>query len=387
MDEARRTEQGQAAERRVLIAPDTFKGSLSAPAVASAVAAGINRAFRNIAADLCPVADGGEGTLDAAAAAGYRKVQVEVQGPTGKPVQAAYGECNGVALVELAEAVGLGRLAADQLAPLVASTFGVGQLVDAAVRAGNSTIVLAIGGSATSDGGAGLLEALGAELLDTDGKPLGRGGAALARIGRIDFQPMRARLASVKFIIASDVTSPLLGPRGAASVFGPQKGASASDVSALERGLTRWAEVVTAAVKTDVSQQPGAGAAGGVGFGAMALLGATIVPGADLILEMVDFDRRAREASLVITGEGSLDEQTLAGKAPARVAAAARKSGTPVVAIAGQCTLPESTLASIGIRKVYELRKLEPDLDRSIANAWPLIASMSERLAINELSI
>jgi glycerate kinase len=386
VDEAGVTEAGQPPGHRVLIAPDKFKGSLSARSVAAAIATGINRARRDVAVDLCPVADGGEGTLEAAISAGFRKVPVEVQGPTGRPVRAAYGERDGVALVELAQAVGLDRLADDRLAPLTASTYGAGQLVDAAIRAGNRTVVLAIGGSATSDGGAGLVEALGARLLDAHGEPVSRGGAALTMIDRIDFGSMKARLAGVKFVIASDVDSPLLGPAGAAAVFGPQKGASLSDVDILERGLTRWAEVVTTATSIDVSQRPGAGAAGGVGFGAMALLDASIVPGADMVLEMVNFGDRARKCSLVVTGEGSLDEQTLFGKAPVRVATAAREMGTPVVAVVGRCTVPEEKLAPLGIHRVYELRTLEPDLSRSIACAETLIANISEHLAAIELS-
>ncbi|HEX9034364.1 MAG TPA: glycerate kinase [Streptosporangiaceae bacterium] len=386
MDEAGAIVAKQRPGRLVLIAPDKFKGSLSAPSVASAIATGIGRARPDVAVDLCPVADGGEGTLEAAISAGFRRVQAEVEGPTGEPVRAAYGERDGVALVELAEAVGLGRLADDRLAPLTASTYGAGQLVDAAIRAGNKTIVLAIGGSATSDGGAGLVEALGAELLDIDGKPLSRGGGALTRIDQINFGSMRDRLAKVKFIIASDVTSPLLGPKGAAVVFGPQKGASVGDVYVLERGLTRWAEVITAATEKDVRDRPGAGAAGGVGFGAMALLNASIVPGAELILEMVDFAQRARRSSLVITGEGSFDEQTLFGKAPIRVAAAAQEVGTPVVAVVGRCTLPEATFTPLGIHKVYELGMLEPDLSRSMANAESLIVNISERVAVTELN-
>jgi len=230
-----------------------------------------------------------------------------------------------------------------------------------------------------------LVEALGAELLDIDGKPVSRGGGALTMIDRIDFESMKARLAGVKFVIASDVNSPLLGPEGAAAVFGPQKGASLSDVNDLERGLTRWAEVVTTATSTDVSRRPGAGAAGGVGFGAMALLEASIVPGADVVLEMVNFADRARRSSLVITGEGSLDEQTLFGKAPVRVASAAKEIGTPVVAVVGRCTVAAVKLAALGIRNVYELRTLEPDLSRSIAFAQTYIANISEQLASIEL--
>jgi glycerate kinase len=232
---------------RVLIAPDKFKGSLPAESVARAVGHGVRRVRPDLDLDLCPVADGGEGTLDAAVSAGFRRVPVEVEGPVGQPVDAAYGERDGVALIELAEAAGLRRLDGAELAPLTASTFGAGQLIDAAISAGNRTIVLAIGGSATTDGGAGIMQALGAGLMDAGGSPLGRGGGTLSRVARLDLAGLRQKLAGLTFVIASDVQNPLLGPIGAAQVFGPQKGASRQDVQALEAGLARWAAVVTAA--------------------------------------------------------------------------------------------------------------------------------------------
>jgi glycerate kinase len=370
---------------RVLVAPDKFKGSLSAPEVASAVARGLRRRRHDLEIDLCPVADGGEGTLDAAISAGFRRVPAEVEGPTGEPVTAAYAERDGVALVELAEASGLRRLVGDRLAPLTASTYGVGQLVAAAVSAGNRTIVLAIGGSASSDGGAGLVQALGAQLFDGSGRPLRRGGAALALIDRIDHGEMQERLDGIKFVIASDVNSPLLGPKGAAAVFGPQKGASPKDVETLERGLSRWASVVASATGVQATEQPGAGAAGGVGFGAIALLDASVVRGADMVLDMVHFADRVRGASFVITGEGSLDEQTLYGKAPVRVAEVSRLAGIPTVAVAGRCTIPDDRLIAAGIQRVYTLQAIEPDLSRSIANADSLLERTGEQVAAVEL--
>jgi glycerate 2-kinase len=373
--------------RRVLIAPDKFKGSLPAPEVASAVARGLQRRGPGLEVDLCPVADGGEGTLDAAISAGFRRVPVEVEGPTGEPLTAAYAERDGVALVELAEASGLRRLAGHRLEPLTASTYGVGQLVAAAVSAGNRNVVLAIGGSASSDGGAGLVQALGAQLFDGGGKPLRRGGAALGLIDRIDHSEMQERLDGVKFVIASDVNSPLLGPEGAAAVFGPQKGASPEDVATLERGLSRWASVVAGATGVQAAEQPGAGAAGGVGFGAIALLDASVIGGADMVLDMVHFTDRVRLASLVITGEGSLDEQSLYGKAPIRVAEVSRLARVPAVAVAGRCTITDERLAAAGILRVYTLQAIEPDLSRSIANAGPLLERTGEQVAAVELGL
>jgi glycerate 2-kinase len=370
--------------RQVLLAPDKFKGSLSAPAVAAAVGAGLRRARPDLHLDLCPVADGGEGTLEAALSAGFRRVPAVVEGPVGQPVSAAYAERDGVALVELAQAAGLTRLPGNRPAPLAASTYGVGQLAAAAIAAGNRTIVLAAGGSASSDGGAGLVQALGAELTDTAGQPLGRGGGALAGIARIGLRRMRERITGVTFVLASDVTNPLLGPQGAAAVFAPQKGASPDEVAALERGLARWADAVTRAAGVDAAGQPGAGAAGGAGFGALALLGAVMTGGAGLVLDLVCFADRVRQASLVVTGEGALDEQTRYGKAPARVAQAAHAAGVPTVAVAGRCTLAREDLRALGIRRVYTLRALEPDPAKSVAGAASLLERIGERIAAGE---
>lgn len=375
------------AARRVLIAPDKFKGSLTAREVASAVAAGLRHVNPTLEADICPIADGGEGTLDAAILAGFQRVPTQVEGPTGEKVFTAFAQRDGVALIELAEASGLQRLVGKRFAPLTASTYGTGQLVSAALSTGNRTIVLGIGGSASSDGGAGLVQALGAHLLDANGIELRRGGQFLIDVAQIDLKEMKERLAGARFIIASDVESPLLGPQGAATVFGPQKGASPEQIRELERGLSRWASVVARVTGTHAAEQSGAGAAGGVGFGAIALLNASIVGGADMVLDLVRFPDRARNVDLVITGEGSLDEQTLFGKAPIRVAAASQSLGIPAVAVAGQCTVSEKQLAARGIRRVYTLTKIEPDVSRSIANASLLLEQMGRYIAESELSL
>lgn len=366
------------------MAPDKFKGSLSAYAVAVAVGTGMRRARPDLGIDLCPVADGGEGTLEAGLSAGFQRVPVDVEGPVGQPVSAAYAERDGVALVELAQAAGLIRLPGHHPAPLTASTYGVGQLAAAAISAGNRTVVLAVGGSASTDGGAGMVQALGAELTGTAGEPLRRGGGALAGIGQIDLRRMRERIAGVTFVLASDVTNPLLGRHGAAAVFGPQKGASPGDVAALERGLARWADAVTRATGVDATGHKGAGAAGGAGFGALALLGASMVGGADMVLEMVHFADRVCQASLVVTGEGTLDEQTRYGKAPARVARAARAAGVPTVAVAGRCTVAGGDLRALGIRRVYTLQALEPDSSKSIADAASLLERIGEQIAASQ---
>jgi glycerate kinase len=371
---------------RVVIAPDKFKGTLDAAAVAARVAAGLVR--WGFAGDLTalPVADGGDGTVASAVAAGYRRVELEVSGPTGKAVTASFALRDGTAVIEAAQACGLSRLAPGELAPLTATSRGVGELIAAAIGAGARRVVLGVGGTATTDGGAGLLQALGAELLDGD-VPLGPGGAALARITRIDRSRFRD-LAGVDFLLACDVDNPLLGPAGAAAVYGPQKGASPADVARLDAGLARWADVAEAATGSAVRDAPGAGAAGGIGFAALAFLGARMRPGIELLLEMLSFGRHLEGARLVITGEGSLDEQTLRGKAPAGVAraAAARHPAVPVVAVAGQCTLSAARLREAGIAAAYPLTDLEPDLDRCRADAGALVERAAMRIAADWLS-
>jgi glycerate kinase len=357
----------------VLIAPDKFKGSLSALGVAAHLAAGLHAARPDVHLVSAPIADGGDGTLDAAAAAGFRRVPVRVKGPTGQPVDAAIGVRGGCAVVELAAASGLVLLPDDRLDPLRASSRGTGALLLAALDAGCTEIVLGVGGSACTDGGAGMLQVLGARLLDASGEELAPGGAALAKLDRVDLSTLDRRLQSTRVVLASDVDNPLLGPNGAAQVYAPQKGASAVDILLLEAALTRWAD----AVDPGAAMLPGAGAAGGVGCAALTVLRAQRRPGIDVVLELVAFHDHLKDAALVITGEGSLDEQTLHGKAPAGVAAAARELEIPVVAVCGQRTLDDDRLAAAGIVAAYSLTDLEPDLSRCLAEPGPLL----ERLA------
>lgn len=368
---------------RVVIAPDKFKGSLSAPGVAAAVAAGIREVVPDVEAIEVPVADGGDGTLDAALSAGFTRVPIQVAGPTGEPVDTAYAVRDEVAVVELADACGLNRLPGGQLAALTASSGGLGQLVRAALDAGCRRIVLGIGGSASTDGGAGMLAELGVRLLDADGAPLPPGGGALERLDRVDLSGLHPAVGSTEVLLASDVDNPLLGPTGAAETYGPQKGASHADVQVLERGLTQLVTVLAEELPNvkDAASAAGAGAAGGVGFAALALLGAQPRPGIDLLLELIDFQVRLPGADLVVTGEGSLDVQTLHGKAPAGVAAAARAVGVPVVAVAGRSLLRTDELAGAGIAAAYPLSEIESDPVRSMADAGPLLQQMGQRIA------
>jgi glycerate kinase len=330
---------------------------------------------------MLPVADGGDGTVAAALSAGYDKIIVDAVGPTGDPVQAPYALDGDRAVVELAAAVGLGLLPDGRLEPLRSSTYGLGQVIADAIRRGATTIVLGLGGSASTDGGAGMVQALGAKLLDAAGRDLASGGDALADLADLDLAPLRDALGNVKIIVASDVDNPLLGPSGAAAVFGPQKGAGPQEVQELERVLRHWSQVVSEATGRDDTERKGAGAAGGTGYAALALLNAEIRPGIELILDLIHFDDKVVGADLVVTGEGSLDEQSLAGKAPIGVARAAAKAGVPVVAVAGRLQLSQQRLQQAGISAGYALSDLEPDPARSIANASGLLRQLGGHIA------
>ena len=369
----------------VLIASDKFKGTLTAAEVAAAVGTGLRRGRPDVTVDSVPVADGGDGTLAAAVAAGFELVSVEAAGPTGEPVATGYARQGDTAVVEMADVSGLVRLPGEVLAPMTATSRGVGELVAAAVSAGCSRVVLGIGGSASTDGGAGMLAGLGARLLDADGEPVGDGGAQLTRLASVDLADVRALMAGVDIVVACDVDNPLTGPTGAAAVYGPQKGAGPDRVRELDDALGHFAGIVAAATGRDLRDRPGAGAAGGVGFAALAALDAELRPGIDLVLDLVDFRKKLAEADLVVTGEGALDEQTLRGKAPAGVAAAAHAAGIPVVAVCGINTLTADQLAASGIGAAYALTDVEPDVERCLADPAPLLERLGERIAADHL--
>jgi glycerate kinase len=368
--------------QRVLIAADKFKGSLTAVQVAERVTAGLRRVVPDLEVEALPVADGGDGTVAAAVAAGFERREVAVAGPLGQEVTAAFAVRGDTAVVEMAEASGLQRLPAGVFAALTASTYGSGELLRAALDAGARTIVFGVGGSATTDGGAGMLSALGARFLDADGEPVAPGGGGLAALASADLSGLDPRFASVEFILASDVDNPLTGPKGAPAVYGPQKGASPDDVQALDSGLAHYAKVLEEAVGAKAAEYaaaPGAGAAGGIGYGAL-LLGARFRPGIDVMLDVLGFAPALEWADLVITGEGSLDEQTLHGKAPAGVAAAARAKDKEVVAVCGRLALPPEAIGRAGIRRAYPLTDAEPDIQKCIAEAGPILEDVAERI-------
>ena len=373
------TESGHAA--RVVLAPDKFKGSLTAAEVAAAVAAGLVDVLPQLETIMLPVADGGDGTVAAALSAGFDEIIVDAVGPTGEPVRAPYALHADRAVVELAAVVGLTGLPEGRFDSLGSSTYGLGLVIADAIRRGAATIVLGLGGSASTDGGSGMVQALGARLLDADGNDLPPGGGNLTRLARLDLSPLRDTLGDTTVIVASDVDNPLLGPNGAAAVFGPQKGADPDEVQRLEQSLRQWSQLVSEATGRNDAERAGAGAAGGAGFAALALLNAEIRPGIELILDLIDFDRRVVGADLVVTGEGSLDQQSLAGKAPIGVARAAASAGVRVVAVAGRLQLSPQALREAGISAAYALTDMEPDLDRCIAHASSLLHRVGAQIA------
>ena len=366
---------------RILIASDKFKGSATGPQVASALAEGILAVAPGTLIDAVPVADGGEGTVDAALAAGFEPVTATVTGPTGQPVQARFGVRGTQAIIEMAAASGLDQLPGGVRDALGATSRGTGELIAAALDHGATSIVLGIGGSANTDGGAGMLQALGVSLRDADGHELPGGGGALSRIAQADVSGLDPRLAGVEIVLASDVDNPLLGERGAPAVFGPQKGASPDDVAALDAALARYAALLERQPGIRAATGlPGAGGAGGVGYAALAALGARREPGVEVVQRLTGLAEALVGADLVITGEGSLDDQSLGGKTPLGVAAASRAAGIGVIAVCGRSTLSAEAARSAGFERVYALAELEPDPARSMAEAVSLLTEVGRRI-------
>jgi glycerate kinase len=367
---------------RILIAPDKFKGSLDALAVGEALARGIHAVVGAVwSTQVVPMADGGEGTVDAFVAAGAQRVTVPVAGPLGDVVDAAFAMDGTTAILEMSAASGLALMPPERLDVRRASTYGTGQLISAALDRGAARIVIGIGGSATCDGGAGMLQALGAQLLDSAGLPLQPGGAALSGLARVDLTRLDARLAGVEMEAAADVDNPLHGPNGAAVVFGPQKGASPEDVQFLDRALEHFAQVSASALGADFSERAGAGAAGGLGFALLADLGAPVRPGGEIVAELRGLRAALALADLCVTGEGRIDDQTLRGKTVAGVARLARSLGVPVVAVAGTVVAQgEDELAKLDIA-VLPIAGGPATLDASMAQARELLERTGARLA------
>ncbi len=355
---------------KVVIAPDSFKESLSAVKVAAALAEGVLQADPDANIDLCPMADGGEGTVEAmVAATGGELISADVFGPLGGPIRARFGLLGGekTAVIEMAAASGLVLVPHEHRDPMRTTTFGTGQLILAALDAGASEILMGIGGSATVDGGCGCAQALGVVFTGCDGRPCvcGLSGGGLKDVRGIDTSSRDPRVAATRIRVACDVTNPLTGPEGAAAVYGPQKGATPEMVAELEAGLKHIAEVIRRELNADVLSLDGAGAAGGLGAGLVAFAGATLENGAEIIAEAVGLSRRLNDADLCITGEGRLDKSSRFGKTPVAVAAAAARASVPVVCIPGQVAADAPTELFAAVR--------------------PLVADeVTERLAIQQ---
>ena len=377
---------------KILFAPNALKGSCGAGAAARALARGARRAVPQAELVAVPVADGGDGLLELAIDAwGARRIPVRVTGPCFAPVEAALAWVpeRRLALIEMALASGLALVPEAERNPLLTTTRGTGQLIRAALDLGAETLLVGIGGSATTDGGIGMASALGYRFLDAAGREVAPTGAGLAALARIDASGADQRLARVDLQAVCDVDNPLTGPRGAAAVYGPQKGASPAQVARLDAGLVNLAALVAEGFPKDSSaelasralaEQPGAGAAGGLGFGLQAFCGARLRPGAELVLEMLEFDRHLVGTDLVLTAEGRLDSQTLAGKAPALVAARARHAGIPCIAIAGSLEPGLPGLADRGFTAVLSLCPGPLSLADAMARTEELLEEAAEQV-------
>lgn len=369
---------------RILIAPDKFKGSLSATEAADAMARGWAAGWPEAELLLCPLADGGEGTLEVLVrATGGRTVECDVTGPLGEPRRASFGILGDgkTAVVEMAAASGLALIPPDKRDPRYATSAGTGDLIRCALDAGARRIIVGIGGSATNDGGTGMAAALGARFLDDCGEELPPGAIYLNNMESMETGGIDPRVRETDFIVASDVTNPLLGEEGASRVYGPQKGASEYDVELLESGLRRLAEVASSHVAPGYEDRPGAGAAGGLGFGLMAFLGAKLWPGTGVVMAAVGFKRKLEGCGLVVTGEGRLDAQTAYGKTVSGVARAARASGIPVLALGGEIAEGAEGVRGMGVTALLGIGRGPMTREESMAAGASLLEATCRELA------
>ncbi len=369
---------------KIVIAPDSFKDSLDAAGVAHAIGKGLAEALPDAELVECPMADGGEGTMQAIVAASQGELRRQtVRGPLGQRVEAGWGWLahSRTAVIEMAQASGIQLVPSAQRDACRSSTWGTGDLIAAARAAGARRIVLAIGGSATNDAGSGMLRALGLRLLDADGQALEEGGLALARLARIDASDLDPRLAEVQVEVAADVDNPLCGPNGASAIFGPQKGATPEQVKALDQALGHFADLCATLLGHDVREQPGCGAAGGMGFAARAFMGAQFRPGVEVVAELAGLDALVQGADLVITGEGRFDAQTLRGKTPMGVARVAKRHGVPVVVLAGTLGDGYQQLYAHGIDAAFALANGPMTLEQACADVAQLLQARAGDIA------
>lgn len=367
---------------RVVLAPQSFKGSLDAPDVARALARGVRQVFPEADLDLLPVADGGEGTVQALVqASGGRTVTTRVMGPLGGAVNATWGLLGDgdTAVVEMAAASGLPLIPRSARDPRRTTTFGTGELIRHALDHGIRRLIVGLGGSATNDGGAGMAQALGVRLLDARGEEIPRGGAALARLDHIDMTGLDPRVRDVQVEAAVDVNNPLCGPEGASHVYGPQKGADGAMARELDAALENYAGVIRRDLGDDVRDVPGAGAAGGMGAGLLAFLHARIAPGVDIVFRALHVEERIRRSSLVLTGEGRMDSQDIYGKAPMAVAAVAHRFGVPVIAVVGSTSRDYRVVFDHGLDAVIGVVNRPMSQDRAISETAGLVAEAAMR--------
>jgi len=368
---------------RVVIAPDSFKGSASAKEVAQAIADGLRVALPDSEFDLVPMADGGEGTVEAlVVATGGKIVTKRVTGPLGEPVDAFFGILGDgeTAVIEMAAAAGLHLVPPEKRNPLLTTTYGVGELIKAALDAGCKRVIVGIGGSATNDVGAGMAQALGAKLLDEDGNEIGFGGGELGKVARIDINELDSRLRETEILVACDVTNPLTGPNGASAVYGPQKGATPEMVKLLDENLRHYAAIIRRDLGVDVEHVPGAGAAGGLGAGLMAFCQAKLKRGVELVIQAVRLDERVQKANLVITGEGKIDFQTGFGKVPHGVAQVAKRYKKPVIAVVGQLGEGSEKCREWGIDACFAITDKPMSEQEAMANTLVLLKRTAEEL-------
>ncbi|HET7357228.1 MAG TPA: glycerate kinase [Nocardioidaceae bacterium] len=367
---------------RIVLAPDKFKGTLSAGEVADCLSAGIRGVLPAAATRVLPVADGGDGTLEVALAAEHTLVEVPAAGPRGEPTRVGIATRGSAAVVELASICGLQELADGQLLPERCTTLGLGLALRAALELGFRRLVVGLGGSASTDGGAGMLVGLGARLLDDGGREVPPTPQHLAHTARLDLSTLTPAATQTDFTFAVDVDTPLLGPHGAAHVFGPQKGADPEAVQRLEQAMARWSRLVQDAIPEADPQAAGAGAAGGTGFAGLAL-GGQLRSGSDLCLDLSGFDEALCQADVVVTGEGRLDAQTLLGKAPLKVAARAKAAGLPAIAVVGSRSteLSDRVLADHGFGRVYALVDEAPGAGQDPALSRRTLRTIGARIA------
>ncbi|CAH5853169.1 glycerate kinase [Klebsiella aerogenes] len=357
---------------KIVIAPDSYKESLSALDVATAIETGFREIYPHAEYVKVPVADGGEGTVEAMVAATQGHiVQVSVTGPLGEPVNAFYGLSGDMrcAYIEMAAASGLESVPPTRRNPLLTTSWGTGELIRHALDAGVSQIIIGIGGSATNDGGAGMAQALGAKLLSAGQQQIAPGGGALETLARIDLSELDPRLADCRIDVACDVTNPLTGPQGASAVFGPQKGATAAMIERLDRGLQHFAQIIDRDLDIDVLNLEGGGAAGGMGAALYAFCGANLRPGIEIVTDALGLAELVADADLVITGEGRIDSQTIHGKVPVGVAKVAKRFNVPVIGIAGSLTADVGVVHQHGLDAVFSVLYSVCTLEEALANA------------------